>query len=302
MINIYDVKYEQLAIEHYNQVVKQIVKTKIYKLIDYDLWFKQFDNKYSLEYVITANPKELEEIRDKCESQNYPPYIKYLVSMYNKKFSLKSEYVGDGYNALEMTKKLELRVCPLCNRNHIGNVYRNNHGWKRTCQLDHFHNKSQYPYLAMSFFNLIPACPSCNHTKSIYDIDASPYDQTINFNDLIHFTFDIKSINATHDENDISVSLNYHPSISKNIDILGLRHLYETHNDTVFEIIQTYSLYTDLLSEDIFNSFSSLFHSKEDIRNKLFGSYMNQDNLKKQVLAKLKNDIFKELEMLLLIK
>jgi len=296
MINIYDKNYDQLAKEHYQQIVKQICKSKTYKLADYDQWFQQFDNKFSLEYVITAKPKKLEEIRQKCVSSNYPDHIKYLVNMYKNKFSLKSESIGDEYNALKMTKELGLRVCPLCNRNHIGNVYRTKRGWKRTCQLDHFHNKSQYPYLAMSFFNLIPSCPSCNHTKSTDDLDASPYDESKKFDELIRFSFNIKSSTAIYDEKDVTVTLTHHQSVCKNVDILGLSHLYTTHNDAVFEIIQSHRIYTELLKDDMLNSFPNLFQNKEDIKTKLFGSYINQHNLKNQVLSKLKKDIIEELE------
>ena len=45
------------------------------------------------------------------------------------------------------------------------------------CQFDHFYNKSKYPLLAISFYNLVPVCGTCNHTKGKNDVDYSPHDK-----------------------------------------------------------------------------------------------------------------------------
>lgn len=35
----------------------------------------------------------------------------------------------------------------------------------RKFQFNHFYDKGTYPYLALSFYNLIPSCSTCNSSK-----------------------------------------------------------------------------------------------------------------------------------------
>lgn len=50
-------------------------------------------------------------------------------------------------------------------------------------QFDHFYDKSDYPYLSMSLYNLIPSCSSCNHQKRITQLDIryNPYFKAISY-------------------------------------------------------------------------------------------------------------------------
>ena len=68
------------------------------------------------------------------------------------------------YGAYVFVKELGLNSCPYCNRNYTFVVDSEN--GKLRPEIDHFYPKSIYPFLAMSFFNLIPSCSICNHTKS----------------------------------------------------------------------------------------------------------------------------------------
>ncbi|MFX8327742.1 hypothetical protein ABTL71_18955, partial [Acinetobacter baumannii] len=50
-------------------------------------------------------------------------------------------------------------TCPYCNRSYIYYISRRK---EIKPQIDHFFPKSKYPFLAMSFYNLIPSCQTCN--------------------------------------------------------------------------------------------------------------------------------------------
>lgn len=56
-------------------------------------------------------------------------------------------------------------ICPYCDRAYI-TYWNNGTKNKYTGQLDHYYPKADYPLFAMSMFNFIPCCASCNHTKS----------------------------------------------------------------------------------------------------------------------------------------
>ncbi|NNN79651.1 hypothetical protein [Vibrio sp. 11-4(1)] len=67
---------------------------------------------------------------------------------------------------IDTYKKLlgEQAQCFYCNNNKLDIVGYENGIEKLFLDLDHFYLKSKYPYLALSFFNLIPCCGLCNST------------------------------------------------------------------------------------------------------------------------------------------
>lgn len=99
-------------------------------------------------------------------------------------------------------EQLRLRVCPYCNITPVEcltYIPRLSDELKRRAllQLDHFYPQSRHPYLALSFFNLIPGCPYCNgpmKSEKDFDIDThfNPYDKRLDD----HFLFEVNSTTA----------------------------------------------------------------------------------------------------------
>ena len=63
-----------------------------------------------------------------------------------------------------------------------------------TFQLDHFYPKDEFPMFAVSFYNLIPVCGTCNSIKNNTNFNIYPYLQeikdNISFNiGKLHFDF-----------------------------------------------------------------------------------------------------------------
>lgn len=87
-----------------------------------------------------------------------------------------------------MVQGLDIRTCPYCNRAFIGSVKNNKLG----VQLDHFYSKSKYPFFAVSLYNLIPCCSSCNMNKSDDDKEnlISPFDKDHSFAEDVKFVFE----------------------------------------------------------------------------------------------------------------
>lgn len=66
-----------------------------------------------------------------------------------------------------LINELNIKVCPYCNRSFLDTyTYLQTGKIISNAQLDHFYCKEQYPYLAVSLYNLIPCCATCNHRKS----------------------------------------------------------------------------------------------------------------------------------------
>ena len=72
----------------------------------------------------------------------------------------------------DLVDKLNIKTCPYCNRQFI---YTFNGRAPERPELDHFYPKANYPLFCLSFYNLIPACHSCNHVKSEEEIGINPY-------------------------------------------------------------------------------------------------------------------------------
>lgn len=83
-----------------------------------------------------------------------------------------------------LLRELDVRVCPYCNRIYtitLPSEMELEKGEKFVTTrptFDHFYSKDEYPYLAVSLFNLIPSCHVCNMNKgtSQYKI-IYPYDE-----------------------------------------------------------------------------------------------------------------------------
>lgn len=78
----------------------------------------------------------------------------------------------------ELLKALDTTICPYCDRTYI--TYRDNGNDSRySGQLDHYYPKASYPLFAMSLFNFVPCCASCNHTKSNPELlTLYPYEES----------------------------------------------------------------------------------------------------------------------------
>ena len=77
-----------------------------------------------------------------------------------KKFSRQRE----GWGPYPLIDELNNTVCPYCNRSYTHSVFEQSIYGGRP-ELDHFLSKSVFPFFALSVYNLIPVCHSCNHAK-----------------------------------------------------------------------------------------------------------------------------------------
>ena len=167
-----------------------------------------------------------------------------------KHFTKKHE---TNYNAYSLADSLQVNVCPYCNRQYTFTVIANgtNKGQTRP-EFDHFFSQAKYPYLALSFYNLIPSCKICNSTFK--------HNKDWNLENYIHpyvegfdkCKFSIrpklgKGIDFFYGKTD-AFDIEFKNSTSKtenNIRDLELHNLYNKHKDYVAEILQRSLTYSD---------------------------------------------------------
>lgn len=214
-------------------------------------------------------------------------------SFFDDSYSGSEKGFSDYSNGGWLTKKLNITTCPYCNRQYTFTIYKGLNKLKTRPQLDHFFPKSIYPFLALSFYNLIPSCPTCNHIKSENKIDLHPY--------MVGFNTQYKFIAGTVDGSDFNswimgkrnVAIKFSAQ-NKNIKRLGLNELYNEHIDYVEEIIDKCIAYNNSYYESLINSFNGLDKTEEEIDRIIWGNYLEVADYKKRPLSKITKDILEQ--------
>ncbi|MFA6740929.1 MAG: hypothetical protein WCR78_05500 [Arcobacteraceae bacterium] len=260
----------------------------------------------NLNSILKANNKELIKIIKDFETK-YPDSIgkhnqkkddwKPLYKLIREDL-FEKEYNNWGqrkkYGSYTFVNDMDLKTCPYCNRNYIFIVDENT--GKLRPEIDHFYPKSIYPFLAMSFYNLIPSCPTCNHTKkdknslniklkNPYDIKSNDYQFTIEPNNI-----DFANIDSKYNYDNFEISINNKDS---NIEIFKLEELYKQHKDIVLDLIIKKIHYPKSYIDEL----SSFGFDKDEIYRYLLCNYSKDEDLHKRPLSKLIKDISEELKI-----
>ncbi|WP_299465524.1 HNH endonuclease [uncultured Microscilla sp.] len=322
MISIRHPKLKQFAEEHTNAVIRFLAsndnKTRRGNI---NSWIKSvWNNKYSFEDILTASPTQLKSI--KTEYDKLPSSVKKLPKKKKKnKVSNNLRYITNiygyfansgsstslkdsqnkKYTSYDLVEKLELSVCPYCNRHYIFNIP-NDH--RRTCEIDHFYSKSDYPFFAMSFYNLIPCCKTCNHKKE--DKDAAklfnPYLSKPLAQKAINIGIDITKDNFARDNNNFNVLVTATDDrLEENIKAFNLQKLYSQHKDIIKELLLKVQMYNKDFLKGILEDFgkggekNELFTNPQEMLVLLLGNYFQNKDLAKRPLSKLTQDIGREI-------
>jgi hypothetical protein len=198
-----------------------------------------------------------------------------------------------GKHSYWLMKKLDIRVCPYCNRAYTFTINKNNK--KIRPEFDHFYPKTKYPYLALSFFNLIPSCPTCNHTKKTDIIDIHPYIE--DFGDKCKFKIDYIGECILNDDYD-NWNIIFEKTEKKfdtNIDTFALKELYNEHKDFILEVVFKARAYNDEVYKSLIQTFSNQGLSEKEMNLLIFGTYLESEEIGLRPLSKLSKDIIEQI-------
>lgn len=255
---------------------------------------KDVDPQISFEKIIKADYTYLQEITKSLKRVKLSPKEKdYFFTLYSR--LKKPEHI----------KKLDIKVCPYCNRNYIFN-FKIGKDLNATAQLDHFFDKKTYPFLAVSIYNLVPSCSTCNQRKSAKQEDIF-YPFLESFNDYAKFEYQgIKHQEEGNsnffDEDRILLELkpiSEDEKVNTHIEVFNLQNLYNEHKDIVSEILIKSEIYNESYIEELMQNYEgTLFKNREDLLRLIFGGYIADEELGKRPLSKLTKDILEQLEII----
>ncbi len=260
-----------------------------------------------LDSILRAKPKEHEKIINDAKTNHidndrlkkaFVGGSKYGGNVGYAEFSSKNT---EPYNAYDLASKLNVDVCPYCNRNYTFTVKSNN-GSTRP-QFDHFYDKATYPILALSFYNLIPSCPTCNTTmkgKKPFSLKTHIHPYEEGFENKAHFSLHVKDSLFYYDVKSFDTSLKTEDArVQNNIKDFGLEKLYERHKDIVLELIQKAEIYNESYLDELMQNYEGIFFkNREDLMRLVTCGYVSDDDLHKRPLSKLIKDISTELKLL----
>lgn len=320
--------------------VKLIDYKKIERKTSYKKSFKSFNSTLSDLLILHHNVENI--LTKKLTS----PSLIIILDNLKSKFKYKQdqdilEFVFDypsyfhqteknnNYFGLKLAKVLNINLCIYCNREYISAIS-NSKGKKIISPaFDHFLSQKDYPYLAISLFNLIPSCYSCNSQLKLAEefnlVDyLYPYDTS--YENLAVFSVTLKKANLvskfTDEEiiniNDLNISIESASCIPE-VKIFGNTLLTDDHRKGNLKLFQTDYIYNAIHKDSVLDIITQFrVHSKKDIESLkisykfitcesdiyqfYFNNYLNEENFNKRPLARLSRDIVKQLEQVYEVK
>lgn len=263
-------------------------------------------------YVRQFGEKPFDEIQNAWEKKGKKETT---INKINEFFKSKYENFRS-YTAVQIIKELGIKTCPYCNLDYIDIYYNENKDpFKFTGQLDHYFDKSDYPYLAISLYNLIPSCQKCNHIKTnkkerIFHPYMESHEGLYKFKTEFDDNFNLDYLYGESDEFNLCIEINeqskYKMYIENSKKILSLHQKYNSRKIEIRDIIKKIYIYNNGLLDEFENeifdmdnekSKSSIFN-KEDMKKIIFNNDFDQNKHLDRLLSKATYDILKEFDVL----
>ncbi|RXJ91801.1 hypothetical protein CRV01_01540 [Arcobacter sp. CECT 8983] len=258
---------------------------------------------YSLEDIVLVKTDSLKDIVADIEYKISKITEKKKKNLYQKVkdlFKYENKFQGDVITPF-FTDNFNFRTCFYCNKDFITNFEKQKGVYTSTFQLDHFYDKGTYPYLALSFCNLIPSCATCNSRKvkgSVNMINTiTPNSEDFKFHEKVKFKLYLdKNCKDLHvkDKDDIDISLKeqFSKEYKKYIEVFKLNERYKAHKDIVYEMIEKAELYPDSRLKELQDITGIPY---QQIKKDIFNLIEEDEDLSKKPFSKLIKDISEEL-------
>ncbi|WP_428740884.1 HNH endonuclease domain-containing protein [Tenacibaculum sp.] len=272
----------------------------------------------NLKHIIVNTPRGLEKIISDFEKKGYQDLIynkgtdklEELGKKIRKTFNYKS-FRGT-LNAKWLSETLAVKSCSYCNTQYTISTPK-----KSLYQFDHFYPKSIYPYLSLSFYNLIPSCVNCNQGKSkkLFKLNESVHPYIEGFNEIAEFKVEkenlvsflinpIKNQNLVKHHIDLKAKYfgdnEYEEKYENYLKEFSIKEQYNNFDDVVSEMYLKSRYYDKARRKELRNFFEEeeIKLTEEMIRRFIVGNYVDDKDLLKRPLAKFMKDIGKNIHLI----
>ncbi|PEI87637.1 hypothetical protein [Bacillus toyonensis] len=300
------------TIEHCNDAALKEILVFLLKhfetlVIGTPLELDQIREKVSAKITTTILKEKCSKSQAKRKQAIYKALEKIFVKEYDR-FTDRNVKDSTLWWAYTFVQNVNISVCPYCNSQYVF-TYLNDTGRTRPV-LDHFFCKSEYPFLAISIYNLIPCCKVCNSDlKGSTKVDLKNYinpylhefggkipfkrEFTTNKKDKRAITDYFSAITGESDDFKITLDFNDFPKgmvnpYKKHAELFHIEEIYQYHKYYVKDLIVKSRIYNDVYNTQLKNSYSKLFQSDDDLNQLLMPS---EDQMNNVILSKLTRDI-----------
>lgn len=189
--------------------------------------------------LILMKPEDMEKYVCQNKYNNNPGNWECIKSLYDLSREISVAGKSEKINTFMVRNFIDsggkgLLVCPYCNRNYV-----NNRGEALGSEMDHFYSKNKYPMFAISLYNFIPSCSSCNRIKGIKELKINPFlrDDTNKIKFDVTKDVDGYKIEFIHDLTGNIKGTNNIAELKKDvIDTLKLDEVYKIHDIDIKEM------------------------------------------------------------------
>lgn len=208
-------------------------------------------------------------------------------------------------NAHYFFRELNIRTCPYCNRHYTFTYSKKNN--KVSPEYDHFYDKSSHPLVAVSFYNLVPSCHTCNHVKGTRETARiNPFFSGFKSKFMLQdekgdkLMIDYDKVSMKEKRNDYG-KLTYSgltDDENGNVETFALKGLYEMHDDYIKELVDKVIAYNPTVRQSLVDAFQDQAYSPQQVYDFVWGRYLEEAQYGNRPLSKLTKDILEQLGIL----
>jgi len=162
--------------------------------------------------------------------------------------------------------------------------------------LDHFLPKAICPLLALSLYNFVPSCYSCNSKfkkeKKLLQTYLSPTSKDFSVGEDIQFKAYYKK--EITKEN-LILEMEYPEKVQNYVSTFKLVGRYEFHKNEAFSLIEKHEKYSETRIEEIANILKIFPHQ---VKKDIFGEELFDGDIQNKSLIKMKRDVAKNIGLL----
>lgn len=258
---------------------------------------KYLNDEDNLRKVLIGTPDELDTIKDKFKTKGLKKSLKTLLN-YDSWIKTDEKATYRHYNAYHLAEKLDIPTCVYCNRIYTKTVISDSGKKITRPTFDHWFPKSEFPLLALSFYNLIPSCSVCNsgvkgstpfelstHFHPYYKSPEKELKYTFSYEhkDYSKFTFKI----ITEDTDDFS---------KRSVKAFELENIFKAHEDEIEDLRRIKDAYSEDYIEMLESKIlSGISLDRDEVYRLAFGVHFQEAKFDRRPLSKMKKDILTEL-------
>lgn len=226
-------------------------------------------------------------------------YVKHI-------FSYDSYIKGNKEMGYALAHLMDVNTCTYCNRQYtltVDDVDENGSVVDHLIrpEFDHWFSQKDYPDLALSYYNLIPACHICNSNlkrdkETKLDEHIHPYiNERTGFKFSYVPTSDGYAVDVVRED---GIDDNYYKKVKNTLEMFKIPQIYGAHSK--LELKELLELATtnhpDYISTLVNEVMAKLGVREEDAYRMLFGIEIMEENYLKRPMSKFKSDVINKIK------